>query len=139
MFKMFILRFPHAIFIKQTKNLLFYFQMSLLALRPLIQGRPKIFSLLRSQIIRNYAQAQKESTAIAEARQQSQISADVKPIGERIKENTKTAGYMGVILLGITVTGGLFYAIFRELFSSTSPNSIYSAALEKCKNVKKFN
>lgn len=109
--------------------------MSLLSLRPLIQGRPKLFNLLGTQIVRNYARAQKESNAVAEAKQQSQVSADVKPIGERIKENTKTASYMGVILLGITVTGGLFYAIFRELFSSSSPNSIYSAALEKCKNV----
>lgn len=38
------------------------------------------------------------------------------PIGERIKENTKTASYTGVILLGVGLTGGLFYVIFRELF-----------------------
>lgn len=54
------------------------------------------------------------------------------PIGERIKENTKTASYTGVILLGVGLTGGLFYVIFRELFSSNSPQNIYTAALDRC-------
>ncbi|XP_026464169.1 mitochondrial import inner membrane translocase subunit Tim21 isoform X2 [Ctenocephalides felis] len=39
---------------------------------------------------------------------------------------------MGVIILGAGVTGLMFYAIFRELFSSKSPNGVYSAALDKC-------
>lgn len=56
------------------------------------------------------------------------------PLGERIKENTKTASYTGVILLGVGLTGGLFYVIFRELFSSNSPQNIYSAALDRCVN-----
>jgi mitochondrial import inner membrane translocase subunit TIM21 len=62
------------------------------------------------------------------------VSTHVRPLGERVKENTKTASYMGIIVAGIGVTGIMFYAIFRELFSSNSPNSIYSTALEKCKN-----
>lgn len=49
-------------------------------------------------------------------------------------ENTKTASYTGVILLGVGLTGGLFYVIFRELFSSNSPQNIYSAALDRCVN-----
>lgn len=56
------------------------------------------------------------------------------PLGERIKENTKTASYTGVILLGVGLTGGLFYVIFRELFSPNSPQNIYSAALDRCIN-----
>lgn len=60
------------------------------------------------------------------------ISTDVRPIGERIKENTKTASYMGVILVGVAVTGVLIFAVGRELWSSTSSNSIYSAALKAC-------
>lgn len=75
-----------------------------------------------------------QESSLASARTQHEVSADVKPLGERIKENTKTASYTGVILLGIGVTGALFYTIFRELFSSTSPNSVYSSALEKCIN-----
>lgn len=62
------------------------------------------------------------------------VSTDVRPIGERIKENTKTVSYLSVIVLGITVTGIMFFAIFRELLSSTSPNNVYSAALETCIN-----
>lgn len=56
------------------------------------------------------------------------------PIGERIKENTKTASYTGVILLGVGLTGGLFYVIFKELFSSNSPQNIYADALDRCVN-----
>lgn len=60
------------------------------------------------------------------------ISTDVRPIGERIKENTKTASYLGVIVVGVAVTGVLIFAVCRELWSSTSSNSIYSAALKAC-------
>lgn len=41
---------------------------------------------------------------------------------------------MGVIILGIGVTGIMFYTIFSELFSSTSPQAIYADAFDKCKN-----
>ena len=44
---------------------------------------------------------------------------------------------MGVILLGVGVTGVMFYAIFNELFSSNSPQAIYTEALEKCIKVRK--
>uniref|UniRef100_A0A336MEB7 Mitochondrial import inner membrane translocase subunit Tim21 n=1 Tax=Culicoides sonorensis TaxID=179676 RepID=A0A336MEB7_CULSO len=87
------------------------------------------------KISRSYASTQpKSSSSLTEAKQRSELSEEVKPLGEKIKENTKTASYMGVILLGITVTGVMFFAIFRELFSSQSPNNVYSEALEKCKN-----
>uniref|UniRef100_A0A1L8DZT7 Mitochondrial import inner membrane translocase subunit Tim21 n=1 Tax=Nyssomyia neivai TaxID=330878 RepID=A0A1L8DZT7_9DIPT len=75
-----------------------------------------------------------EESSLATAGTRSEVSADVKPLGERIKENTKTASYTGVILMGIGVTGFLFYTVFRELFSSSSANSVYSGALEKCIN-----
>lgn len=66
------------------------------------------------------------------------VSTDVRPLGEKIKENTKTVSYLGVILLGVSVTGVLFYAIFRELFSSSSSNNVYSHALSICVNVSQF-
>ncbi|XP_059617059.1 mitochondrial import inner membrane translocase subunit Tim21 [Phlebotomus argentipes] len=101
------------------------------------RGSGAVYLMLRSQI-RGYstpsAKRESQESSLAAARQQHEVSADVKPLGERIKENTKTASYTGVILLGIGVTGALFYTIFRELFSSSSPNSVYSAALEKCIN-----
>lgn len=66
------------------------------------------------------------------------VSTDVRPIGERIKENTKTASYFGVIVFGVGVTGIIAFVIFRELFSSSSPNNIYSEALKECINVSHF-
>lgn len=62
----------------------------------------------------------------------SELDTNVKPLGEKVKETTKTASYLGVILLGVTVTGTLFYAIFQELFSSKSPNNVYSKASKRC-------
>ncbi|XP_030380550.1 mitochondrial import inner membrane translocase subunit Tim21 isoform X2 [Scaptodrosophila lebanonensis] len=59
------------------------------------------------------------------------VSTDVRPIGEKIKENTKTASYGALIAAGLGVTGFMLFAIFRELFSSTSPNNIYADALER--------
>lgn len=93
-------------------------------LRPLSRG------LSHSQLRENKNTAVAKSTA----GDGSEVSADVRPIGERIKENTKTASYMGVIVLGATVTGIMFFAIFRELMSSSSPNNVYSSALEECIN-----
>lgn len=63
------------------------------------------------------------------------VSTDVRSLGERIKENTKTASYFGVIVFGVGVTGLIAFVIFRELFSSCSPNNIYSEALKDCINV----
>ncbi|KAF8790103.1 Mitochondrial import inner membrane like protein [Argiope bruennichi] len=51
-----------------------------------------------------------------------------------IKETSKDAGYLGIIIAGIGVTGVMFYAILRELFSRQSPNSIYSDALHLCRS-----
>lgn len=74
-------------------------------------------------------------SSIVSSNNNADISTDVKPIGERIKENTKTASYFGVIVFGVAVTGVMFFAIFRELLSSNSPNNIYSDALKVCTNV----
>ncbi|XP_058818311.1 mitochondrial import inner membrane translocase subunit Tim21 [Topomyia yanbarensis] len=121
--------------------------MSLLALRPLL-SRNRIHSVylfrlttaivtVPVQQVRCYAEGKRSpgsSSLAASASGRTDVSTDIKPLGERVKENTKTASYMGVILLGVGVTGILFYAIFRELFSSNSPNSVYTDALERVKN-----
>ncbi|XP_076374683.1 mitochondrial import inner membrane translocase subunit Tim21 isoform X2 [Megalopta genalis] len=52
---------------------------------------------------------------------------------EVVKENTKSIGYLSVIIGGIAITGLMFYMIFNELFSSKSPNNVYNKALERCK------
>lgn len=104
------------------------------------QHHTKARHILSTQLRRYATEKTKQTTtgtssALSTAQERSDVSTDVKPIGERIKENTKTASYMGVIVLGVTVTGALFYAIFRELWSSNSSNNIYSAALDQCINV----
>lgn len=60
------------------------------------------------------------------------VDTNVKPLGEKVKETTKTVSYLGVILLGVGITGTLFYAAFNELFSSKSPNNVYSKAAKRC-------
>lgn len=71
-------------------------------------------------------------SSITASSERADISTDVRPLGEKIKENTKTASYLGVILFGCAVTGVMFFAIFRELLSSSSPQNIYSEALKMC-------
>ncbi|NXC38917.1 TIM21 translocase, partial [Penelope pileata] len=53
---------------------------------------------------------------------------------EKVKEAGRDVTYLIVVLIGIGVTGGLFYVIFKELFSSSSPSKIYGDALEKCRS-----
>ncbi|XP_069354170.1 mitochondrial import inner membrane translocase subunit Tim21 [Maniola hyperantus] len=81
---------------------------------------------------RCYATAKEKG--LTQSQERVEISRDVRPLGEKIKETSKTVSYTGIILVGLGVTGIIFYYVFRELFSSNSPNSIYSVALEKCKN-----
>lgn len=79
-----------------------------------------------------------KGSGLTKSEERADVSTDVRPLGEKVKEATKTVSYTGVILLGVGVTGIIFYYVFRELFSSNSANSIYSVALEKCKNVSLF-
>lgn len=94
---------------------------------------PAIIQTSKFSLPRSFS-SQKER-GLAKSQEKADVSTDVRPLGEKIKETTKTVSYTGVILAGIGVTGVIFYYVFRELFSSNSPNSIYSEALEKCKNV----
>lgn len=53
---------------------------------------------------------------------------------QRVKAAGRDVTYLTVVLLGLGVTGALLYAIFKELFSSSSPNKIYGRALDKCRS-----
>jgi len=90
--------------------------------------------LCRSIFIPSRYKSQSTSKAVtkSDANNHSQLDVNVKSTGERIKETGKSASYLGVILLGVGITGTLMYAVFRELFSSNSPNNIYTAAVKKC-------
>ncbi|XP_059060369.1 mitochondrial import inner membrane translocase subunit Tim21 [Achroia grisella] len=91
-------------------------------------------NILKFRVLNRRSYSTEKNRGLTKATERADVSTDVRPLGEKIKETTKTASYTGVILLGVGVTGVIFYYVFRELFSSNSANSIYSVALEKCKN-----
>jgi len=45
---------------------------------------------------------------------------------EKVKENTRTAWYTGVMLIGLAVLVTLCWAVYQELFNRDSPNNIYA-------------
>lgn len=116
--------------------------MALLLAQTLPRYRPQAHRLynvtvtsLSSSACTRQQRQQKADVAISKASDRTNVSTDVRPLGERVRENTKTASYFGVILGGVVVTGALCLAICRELFSSSSPNSVYSDALQLCVEV----
>lgn len=38
-----------------------------------------------------------------------------------------------MVIGGIVITGGLFFAIFRELFASDTPTGVFNDAFERCR------
>ncbi|KFO78647.1 Mitochondrial import inner membrane translocase subunit Tim21, partial [Cuculus canorus] len=66
--------------------------------------------------------------------QSDQRGETVLSAAQKVKEAGRDFTYFIVVLAGIGVTGGLFYVIFKELFSSSSPSKIYGDALEKCRS-----
>ncbi|XP_013217897.2 mitochondrial import inner membrane translocase subunit Tim21 isoform X2 [Ictidomys tridecemlineatus] len=45
---------------------------------------------------------------------------------QKVKEAGRDFTYLVIVVIGIGITGGLFYTIFRELFSSSSPSKVVS-------------
>lgn len=80
----------------------------------------------------NFEQENRKSLSVESNK--TQISKDVKPVTERIKQTTKDAANISVILAGLGVAAVIFYAVFKEFFSSKSPTSVFTQALKKCKN-----
>ncbi|XP_045881362.1 mitochondrial import inner membrane translocase subunit Tim21 [Meles meles] len=64
----------------------------------------------------------------------SQRGETVVSTSQKVKEAGRDFTYLIVVLCGISITGGLFYAVFKELFSPWSPNKVYGKALEKCRS-----
>nr|CAH0098236.1 unnamed protein product [Daphnia galeata] len=54
------------------------------------------------------------------------------PLGAKVRDAGKTVWYTGIVVFGFLATGALLFAVFKELFWSESPQSIYSDALKKC-------
>uniref|UniRef100_A0A8C8DW35 Mitochondrial import inner membrane translocase subunit Tim21 n=1 Tax=Oryzias sinensis TaxID=183150 RepID=A0A8C8DW35_9TELE len=53
---------------------------------------------------------------------------------QKVKDAGRDFTYLIVVVIGLGVTGGLLYVVFQELFSSTSPNKVYSRAFDKVRS-----
>lgn len=53
-------------------------------------------------------------------------------LGGKVKEASKTVWYSGIVVVGLGATGFILFTIFKELFSTQSPQAIYSKSLKKC-------
>lgn len=96
---------------------------------PFVIGRDISLPICRSRYISTAPEQKKnDSKSLTESKSGGEIQTSFKTT---VKENTKTASYLGVILIGVGVTGIMFYAVFRELFSGNSANNIYSQALDR--------
>jgi len=78
------------------------------------------------------AERPKSSTSLASGKDNKQLSEHVFT-SERIKQTGKDATYISIIIVGIGIFSFVFYAVFKELFSSKSPSSVFASALKKCK------
>ncbi|XP_051879446.1 mitochondrial import inner membrane translocase subunit Tim21-like [Pristis pectinata] len=79
----------------------------------------------------------RRNNEVPERKQNNKVSLRRSPppasTAQKVKEAGKDLTYLLVVLVGIGITGGLFYVIFKELFSSSSPSKIYGDALKKCR------
>lgn len=71
---------------------------------------------------RLYSQKASGNKTVTTAKERAEVG-EAKPMGEKVKETVKTTSYLGVIVIGIGVTGIMFWTIFSELFSSNSPQA----------------
>ena len=53
------------------------------------------------------------------------------------KENVKTASYASVVIVGIAVTGGVLYALFKDMLSGDTPQDFFQYGSDKCINHEK--
>ncbi|KAK0092643.1 hypothetical protein PV326_000963, partial [Microctonus aethiopoides] len=84
-----------------------------------------------NSIIKRYA-SQKSTSEISKVDGNEYGNQLQTSFAEVVKENTKSAWYVSVIIAGVGVTALTFYVIFRELFSDKSPNGVYGKALDRC-------
>nr|SVE94603.1 EOG090X0I05 [Simocephalus serrulatus] len=78
-------------------------------------------------------QVEKRETQQSKLVQSSTSHSNVNTtLGAKVKDASKTVWYSGIVVIGFLAAGAILYAVIKELFSSQSPQSIYSDALKKC-------
>nr|SVE85233.1 EOG090X0I05 [Daphnia pulex] len=81
----------------------------------------------------NLCVAEKRGTTPVKSMQPTSKNDEVGvPLGAKVKDAGKTVWYTGIVIFGFLATGALLFAVFKELFWSESPQSVYSDALKKC-------
>lgn len=75
---------------------------------------------------------QKDTDQVSVSR--SSHTPPIPSAAQKVKQAGKDFTYLIVVLIGISVTGGLLYVVFQELFSSSSPSKIYGQAFERCRS-----
>lgn len=88
----------------------------------------KLEERLNTITLRRFYSQNEKSKSVTEIKSENVPSTSF----QQVKEATKTVSYLGIIVIGLGVTGVMMYAVFHELFSSKSPNNIYTSALERC-------
>ncbi|PIK42082.1 putative mitochondrial import inner membrane translocase subunit Tim21 [Apostichopus japonicus] len=54
-------------------------------------------------------------------------------VAKKVAQAGKDVTYLGVIIVGLGITALMFFTVGKELFSSKSPNVVYTRALKLCK------
>lgn len=55
-------------------------------------------------------------------------------VAKKVVQAGKDVTYLGVIIVGLGITALMFFTVGKELFSSKSPNVVYTRALKRCKS-----
>ncbi|KAJ7338632.1 hypothetical protein JRQ81_012534 [Phrynocephalus forsythii] len=100
------------------------------------EGAPALRPAIACGGIKRNLWIQSGALGAGKAEKSTQLSVQRSQKGgaaQKVKEAGRDFTYLIVVVVGIGVTGGLFYVIFKELFSSSSPSKIYGDALEKCR------
>eukprot|EP00092_Neocalanus_flemingeri_P021788 GFUD01023637.1.p1 GENE.GFUD01023637.1~~GFUD01023637.1.p1 ORF type:complete len:208 (+),score=50.74 GFUD01023637.1:37-660(+) len=92
--------------------------------------RPKCFSVTCTRLLSSSTVSlSKDLKEASKSNSNNQLSTS---FAEKAKSNAKTGGYGLVIVAGLGVIAAVVGTIFKELFSSNSPNSLYSKAVQEC-------
>jgi hypothetical protein len=110
-----------------------------------LRGQQNTYRRLYSQQPQQPAQSQgslqlRSRRARSQQQQQNLITMEEAKMwkdmtrGEKVVYATKQTSYAGIVMAGLAITGGLFYMVGSELFSSNNASGVYNRALEMVKS-----
>ncbi|KAI9151209.1 Mitochondrial import inner membrane translocase subunit Tim21 [Blastocladiella emersonii ATCC 22665] len=75
------------------------------------------------------------ATASGAKSRRPQVPPALARAGRSVYNFFRTGGQVGVVLFGVSVGGLILYALGDDLFSSKSPNNVYTTTVERLRNV----